>query len=219
MEENREESVGASSENNSGEETGGSSPENEAGSPGNKRLKLDKKEDRISALPDALIHHILSLLPSTKEAIRTGILSKRWKSQWTRVPVLIFDSTDAFRHYSEFESSARLQHLLATKILGQLQHAKLLEIGHWFIKILSALELKGRSSPLSNCKCLTLDGTNFDEFLPGIVCAIRSSPMLEKLIIKLQLDQFQRPSVSDFESRNYRLCICSKQETILRKRW
>ncbi|XP_065870564.1 F-box/LRR-repeat protein 25-like, partial [Euphorbia lathyris] len=57
------------------------------------RLKLQGEEDRISALPDSLIQHILSFLPSTKQAIRTGILSKRWQNQWSRVPILIFDST------------------------------------------------------------------------------------------------------------------------------
>ncbi|XP_065871243.1 putative F-box/LRR-repeat protein At3g18150 [Euphorbia lathyris] len=57
-----------------------------------KRLKLVEEEDRISDLPDSMIHHILSFLPSTREAIQTGILSKRWRNQWTCVPVLIFDS-------------------------------------------------------------------------------------------------------------------------------
>ncbi|XP_065872717.1 F-box/LRR-repeat protein At5g02910-like [Euphorbia lathyris] len=52
---------------------------------------MEEKEDRISDLPDHIIHHILSFLPSTKESIQTGILSKRWRNQWTRVPVLIFD--------------------------------------------------------------------------------------------------------------------------------
>ncbi|XP_065872270.1 F-box/LRR-repeat protein 25-like [Euphorbia lathyris] len=56
----------------------------------NKSLNLQAKEDRISALPDPLIHHILSFLPSTKEAIQTSVLSKWWQNQWTCVPVLIF---------------------------------------------------------------------------------------------------------------------------------
>ncbi|XP_065869540.1 uncharacterized protein [Euphorbia lathyris] len=179
MEENNseDESVRASSVDDTEEESGGSSSEDDTERAGNKRLKLQGKEDRISALPDSLIHRILSFLPSTKQAIRTGILSKRWQNQWSRVPILIFDSTD---------SKSRWERCLAVKILGQLQHVKLLEIGSWYIKILSALEMEDLSSPLLNCKCLAVDGTKFDEDLPGIICAIRSSPVLEKLVIKLQ---------------------------------
>ncbi|KAL4563322.1 hypothetical protein LXL04_027362 [Taraxacum kok-saghyz] len=49
------------------------------------------KEDRFSALPDSLLIEILSRLPSTEYAIRTGALSKRCKHLWTLVPTLIFN--------------------------------------------------------------------------------------------------------------------------------
>ncbi|KAG7560167.1 F-box domain [Arabidopsis thaliana x Arabidopsis arenosa] len=48
------------------------------------------KEDRISDLPEALLLHILSSLP-TEKAIATSVLSKRWRSLWKMVPKLKFD--------------------------------------------------------------------------------------------------------------------------------
>lgn len=46
--------------------------------------------DRISALPESLIYHILSLLP-TNNAVQTSVLSKRWKHLWTSITSLYFD--------------------------------------------------------------------------------------------------------------------------------
>ncbi|KAJ4798513.1 FBD-associated F-box protein [Rhynchospora pubera] len=46
--------------------------------------------DRISSLPDCLIHLIMSFL-TAHEAVRTCVLSKRWKNLWTTLPFLDFD--------------------------------------------------------------------------------------------------------------------------------
>ncbi|XP_078154129.1 F-box protein At4g22280-like [Carex rostrata] len=46
--------------------------------------------DRISSLPDDVLTHILSFL-STREAVQTCILSKRWINTWAFVPDLKFD--------------------------------------------------------------------------------------------------------------------------------
>src|ERR1044072_7764615 len=43
------------------------------------RVCFERREDRISGLPDSLLDHILSFLP-TKDAVATSIRSKRWKS-------------------------------------------------------------------------------------------------------------------------------------------
>lgn len=62
-----------------------------------KPLRLEKKpkrqdsvKDRISELPDAILCHILSFIP-TKYAVRTSILSTRWKRIWASVPILDFE--------------------------------------------------------------------------------------------------------------------------------
>ncbi|KAF3443776.1 hypothetical protein FNV43_RR13466 [Rhamnella rubrinervis] len=45
--------------------------------------------DHISELPDAVLHHILFLLP-IKTVAQTSVLSKRWKSLWSTFPDLDF---------------------------------------------------------------------------------------------------------------------------------
>lgn len=47
------------------------------------------EEDRISKLPDGVLNHILSFLP-TKSAIATGRLSRRWRHLWQHLSVLDF---------------------------------------------------------------------------------------------------------------------------------
>ncbi|XP_039033322.1 F-box/FBD/LRR-repeat protein At5g56420-like [Hibiscus syriacus] len=72
-----------------------------------KRSKSSDKEvcfDRISRLPDVLIQHILSFLP-TKEAMTTSILSKRWLPIWTSVPIIDLQDSRSCRT----DSSLRLR--------------------------------------------------------------------------------------------------------------
>ncbi|PRQ58795.1 putative F-box domain-containing protein [Rosa chinensis] len=72
--------------------------------PCSKRGKEMDAIDRISALPDALISHILSSLP-TLDAVRTTVLSRRWNNQWTSIQNLDFDEGN--RYFSSTHSSDR----------------------------------------------------------------------------------------------------------------
>lgn len=53
------------------------------------RIESQKNDttDFISSLPDCVLTHILSLLP-TRDSVRTSILSSRWSPLWKLVPVL-----------------------------------------------------------------------------------------------------------------------------------
>lgn len=57
------------------------------------KAKVGDMQDRLSNLPDAILTHILSFL-KTKDAVRTSILSTRWKSVWASVPTLRLSKSD-----------------------------------------------------------------------------------------------------------------------------
>ncbi|KAJ0427749.1 putative F-box domain-containing protein [Helianthus annuus] len=67
------------------------------------RKRVNVEGDRLSSLPDDLIHKILSFV-SIKQAVETSVLSPRWKYIWTSMPYLNFSNQDFWTllTFSEF---------------------------------------------------------------------------------------------------------------------
>ncbi|KAK7388865.1 hypothetical protein VNO78_23692 [Psophocarpus tetragonolobus] len=57
--------------------------------------EVEYGEDRLSNLPDEIIHHVLSFLEAVS-AVQTSVLSKRWRPLWTSLPVLNFQSSSFY---------------------------------------------------------------------------------------------------------------------------
>ncbi|KAK0593071.1 hypothetical protein LWI29_030310 [Acer saccharum] len=60
-----------------------------------------EKIDRLSNLPDAIIHKILSVSP-IKTAVITSVLSKRWQYHWTHIDTLVFNRHNFDGNYTRF---------------------------------------------------------------------------------------------------------------------
>ncbi|CAN1784347.1 FBD-associated F-box protein At1g66310 [Linum perenne] len=60
----------------------------------------DSTIDRLSSLPDFVLHHLLSFL-DTKSVVQTSVLSQRWRYVWKNVPALNLSSR-SFAQYSSF---------------------------------------------------------------------------------------------------------------------
>ncbi|GJT39530.1 F-box domain containing protein, partial [Tanacetum coccineum] len=67
---------------------------------GRPRMRTDAEGDRLSILPDDLIHKILSFV-DIKHAVQTSALSSRWRFIWTSMASLDF-STDNFSKLPKF---------------------------------------------------------------------------------------------------------------------
>ncbi|XP_070033854.1 F-box/LRR-repeat protein 25-like isoform X2 [Nicotiana tabacum] len=82
--------------------------------------------DRISGLPDGIMIAILCFL-DTKTAVRTSVLSKRWKLVWTSLPVLDFKNVASYSGFpnSQMKFIFFVRHVLARRCNSQLVKLRL----------------------------------------------------------------------------------------------
>ncbi|KAJ0797054.1 putative F-box domain, FBD domain, leucine-rich repeat domain superfamily [Helianthus annuus] len=73
--------------------------------------------DMINNLPDHILQLILSGLPTTEEAVRTSILSTRWRYLWTSLPSLDLDCTRILTNSKRNEFKEFVKRILVDQTL------------------------------------------------------------------------------------------------------
>ncbi|CAO2209832.1 unnamed protein product [Urochloa humidicola] len=66
--------------------------------------RVELAADRLSALPDALLHHVMSFMKAW-DVVRTCVLSRRWRSLWASAPcvdIRIGSYSDAPEDFAKF---------------------------------------------------------------------------------------------------------------------
>ncbi|XP_021677606.2 F-box/FBD/LRR-repeat protein At1g16930 isoform X2 [Hevea brasiliensis] len=76
--------------------------------------KARRSRDRLSNLPDPLLHQIFSCL-DTKQAIQSCVLSKRWRDFWVSLPHLNFD-------YRSFHTKSDFQNFVCKVLYSRLDN-------------------------------------------------------------------------------------------------
>ncbi|KAK6276731.1 hypothetical protein POUND7_006440 [Theobroma cacao] len=99
--------------------------------------ETDTKVDRITSLPKEVMADILSRL-TLEEAVRTSILSSKWRLSWTH-----------FRGFLDFDASAKVN-VMSPSILGGENDAERLDFRTWVNGILQSLRAPTiKASPLT----------------------------------------------------------------------
>ncbi|KAI7988153.1 FBD-associated F-box protein [Camellia lanceoleosa] len=89
--------------------------------PSSKKKANGNGEDRISTLPDPLLVHILSFLP-TKYAVGTSVLSSRWKHIWASVPNLDFNEWEIFSPFALWKHDFSFMNFINRIVFAPLHH-------------------------------------------------------------------------------------------------
>lgn len=190
-----------------------------------KRAKLvehkeaEEEEDRLSNLPDPIIHHIFSFIPTT-EVVKTCVLSKRWRLLWVYNPSLHATETEKFREgkfYDLVDTCLKLQNIcglerfkLKTCYYGVRDH-----IDGWLRIIL------GRSKVLKEMDLCMKHCRRWYGFSLGKSCNLKSLTVLKLEDIGLEAFEFvELPwlkvvSLKKLTLKNLLLCCSSIEDLVL----
>ena len=194
--------------------------------------------DRISELPDHIIHHILSFLP-TIEVVRMCLVSKHWKRLCYKVTALQFSEFSMGHNLTQrkFPTFLRFFYLLVTRDEEPLVSKLKLDLCR-FTRRSRALRswfnfvLRNRSDVLANLKELDLcvETTDCGRYylLPKTVFRLRSLTLLRLCGVRLKgLEFVNLPCLKSLSLENVQLdnqalhnllTSCSSLENLLLKK-
>lgn len=180
-----------------------------------------RRADRISALPDSIICHILSFLP-TQEAVATSFLSKRWIPLWRAIPSLNFDDANYLQTIKKFNLVCKSASCLSSMVNTWVMFANQRKVEHLNLSLPSTISLpynvfscttlvvlklrrfslnKNSSIHFPSLKVLDLRNIHFQE-RQNVVEFLSGCPILEGLVIKSLT--FTDPSIIR-KSKHYQL--------------
>ncbi|XP_021284749.1 F-box/FBD/LRR-repeat protein At1g13570-like [Herrania umbratica] len=138
-------------------------------------IKTEAELDKISNLPGHVIDQILSHLP-IRDAVRTSVLSRKWRYKWATIPYLVFDNQC-------LNVSSQDQTFIKNKLVNIIDHVLLLHKG-----------------PLHKFKLSHRDLLGVTDIDRWILCLSRSS--IKEFILEIWKGQRYKPPSCLFNCQN-----------------
>ncbi|CAL4887428.1 unnamed protein product [Urochloa decumbens] len=168
--------------------------------------------DRISGLPEGVLHHVLSFLPA-HDAVRTCVLARRWRNLWMSAPGIRITGVKGWRDAGKFvafvdrllslrRSSCAPVESCQMKFHGQLIRTPLLDcipsletaivcqkLTHIELSAYPDVFVLNRDlkwcPTFTKLKTLLLNEWSVAADQNALICFLKHSPALEKLTLEL----------------------------------